>query len=344
MAETLRLVTTRPPAQKVSGPVLDVDWTGFTFEGELERVAMEQHEGFTERERGQSDERWVMGLPRGMKVWHHPNKGRIRVSGSPHKMVCGESVGTFGPAEMEAWALDVSRRLGVDPEQVKSGRLRRLDIAANLVVSAPPCEYMALAESPPRMERREFGSTTVAFRNGDCKIILYDKIQKLIGRNDLDLLPADWQGLHVLRVEVRFLDVRREFKRVVTVGDLCDQGFWPSVADRYYSRVSSVGFRRGEQAIPAAARIPDLKNLYAARGIMATGGLAAAIDRVIAQERTGEIKAPQPKKQQQALRDLVRLYAPGDADLADEVKALIFQAVETARGTQAHADGMGVAA
>ena len=345
MAEPLRLVTTRPPAQKVSGPVLDVDWTSFTFEGELERAVMEQHEGFTERERGQPDERWFMGLPHGVKVWHYPNTGRTRISGSPHKMVRGESVGTFGPDEMDAWASGISRRLGVDPEQVKSGRLRRLDIAANFVVSAPPCEYIALAESPPRMKRIASGGTTATFKNKrEVEITLYDKIQKVRDLNYAQFLPADWNGIHVLRAEVRFNKVKREFNRVVTVGDLCNEDFWPVVADTYYARMSLVRFRRGEQSVPVAGDVRDLKDQYAARGIMAAGGLDVAIARIVAQERNGEIPYHQLKKQRKAIRDLVVSHAPGDADLAGEVEGLILQAVEVARRTRAADDIVAVAA
>lgn len=336
MKRTRDPVTTRPSTQKVFRPRLDLDTMSFTFEGGLDHAVMEKYAWFKDREARKSHTKWFFSPQPDINVAHVPETGRIHVNGSPHKAALGESVGPFGPVGLDAWVTELALLLDLEAEQIKTGRIRRLDIAANLPVSAPPCDYIALVVTPPRMNPVRIGETTITTKHTHAEVTLYDKVRKLRTRKRSSreraghLLEA-WRGQHVLRVEAHLKDAAREFGRVVTLGDLCDPAFWPDVAECYHTRTQSVELRRGGAIVPPARSVPELKDILAARGIEASGGLDAALDRIQSQACVGSLTKVQEKKQRQALRALVLSHAPGDAALAEELNALLGEAVEAAR-------------
>ena len=311
--------------------LLDLDTVRFRLDGALSAVARSRFEGgkWSQRFRDEPGTEWVGHVPPDVVVREHVDRGEVVVYGSPHKATLGESVGPFGPAEFSEWVDSFAARLGVPAAVVRGARVSRFDVAVNLGVSAAPSEYIAIAEAPERMEAVGSRATTTTFKNrhGFAEITLYDKVQKLMDRRMVDAMPASWVGRNVLRVEVRFKKPRREFKRDVTVADLCDPEFWVEVAGRYHARVSSVVLREGHEAIPSPSNVREMKNFFAAGYIMLTGGSEARIARIDADQKAGLVKEQPAKRQRKAVRDLVAKYAPGADDLADELTRAIDAAV-----------------
>lgn len=312
--------------------LLDIDTVRFQFDGQLDDAARRRfdHGKWAQTTRDEPGNEWTGKILPDLVVREYLTRGQVVVSGSPHKVALGESVGPFGPAEFAGWVNRFAVRLGVDPDDVRAARVSRFDVAANLDVAAPAAEYVAIAEPPMRMRAVGSGATTVTFRNTRAQVTLYDKVQKILDRKRAHALPPSWEGKNVLRVEARFLKPRREFGRDVTVGMLCDPAFWAEVADRYEERALAVALRRGSRAVPAPESVPELVDAYAAIGIQASGGTDVAIARINGAVRRKDIQRHQGNRQRKKIRELASHQA-GDADLADEFASRVAEAAASVR-------------
>lgn len=313
--------------------LLDIDSVTFRLDGELDDDARERFDGGTWSSRGEQRVRWTGKLGPDIVVLEYPEQGQIIISGSPHKAILGESVGPFGPSEFVAWAVGFAPVLGLPLDHLLDARLSRFDIAANLALTAPPFEYIAIAEPPNAMESVGSSTTTKTFKHTGAEVTLYDKRLKVTKKSKMaHVIPDDWDGHNVLRVEVRFKKPAVEFGRPITVGMLGDPAIWDEIVQRYEHRARSVRFRRGIARMPPASSVLDLRALLAARQVLAQGGsevLKASIDHSAKQ---GLIPKQQRERQRAEIVRLVEHYAPGDADLAEEIIEGIRAAVASARG------------
>ena len=248
---------------------------------------------------------WVGLLSRDIYVTS--NSVRTKVSGSPHKHVRGESVGVFGPAEMRAFIEDVAGRLGLPLQAVLNARVTRLDVSVNFHVEHHVPELLRLLSAPPQMEEVVFRTGTKAFQNSLREINFYDKVQKLLDQGNAALVPAGWEAGRVLRAEVKFLRVSREFGRTVTAGDLCTQAFYEEASARWLRWVSAVGVRDGVWVVPRGGRtVPELRDSYAEAGLVLTGGNAAAGERINALRRAGELTSAQASRQRKWVGSVIK--------------------------------------
>lgn len=231
---------------------------------------------------------------------------RTKVSGSPHKHAHGESVGVFGPAEMRAFAEEMASRLELPLGAVLSGRVSRLDVSANFHVDLDVSELLRLVSAPPQMEEFTVRTGTKTFRNTLREITLYDKVGKLLDTRRGQLVPGGWMPGRVLRAEVRFTRVRKEFGQTVTVGDLCTQAFYQEAKGRWARWVSAVQVRNDLWAAPVGGRtVPELRDGYVAAGVMLTGGRTAALRRIDAARRKRELTSGQASRQRKCIVNTV---------------------------------------
>lgn len=319
--------------------LLDIDTATFRIDGGLDEVARDrfEHGKWSQRFRDEPGTDWRGQLGPDILVRENLVRGEIFVSGSPHKDVLGESVGPFGPDQLSDWVDGFAAKCGLTAEQVRSGRVSRFDVAANLDVEACPADYIRIARPPPRMRSVGSGATTATFKNrhGQAEITLYDKVQKIKDRGKADTVPPSWAGRNVLRAEVRFKKPKLVFKRKVTVGMLCDAAFWAEVAGQYERQALSVQIRRGQRALPVPVSVPEMRRMYAAGHIESSGGAEVALERVSQALRRGQIPAHQAKRQRHEIRSIHRDYAPGNVDLADEFEAKVHGAVARSSGVWA---------
>lgn len=234
------------------------------------------------------------------------NPVRTKVSGSPHKHVHGESIGVFGPAEMYAFAEDIAHRLGLPLGAVLNGRVSRLDVSANFHVDHDVDDLLHLISAPPQMEEFVFRTGTKTFKNSMREITFYDKVAKLFDTGASHLIPYGWMAGRILRIEVRFIRIGKEFGRTVTVGDLCTHAFYQEAKDRWLRWVSAVKVRDGLWTVPVGGRtIPDLRDGLAAAGVVASGGEGATIKRINADRRKGKLTSAQASRQRKFIVNLM---------------------------------------
>ena len=243
-------------------------------------------------------------LSRSVHVMSYPI--RTKVSGSPHKHVHGESIGVFGPAEMRAFAEDIAYRLGLPLGAVLNGRVSRLDVSANFHVDYDVDEMLHRISAPPQMEEVVFRTGTKTFSNSMRQITFYDKFAKLLGTGAGHLIPYGWMPGRILRVEVRFNRVGKEFGRTITVGDLCTHAFYQEAKSRWLRWVSAVKVRDGLWTVPVGGpTIPDLRNGLAAAGVVALGGESAIVKQINADRRKGKLTSAQASRQRTYIQNLI---------------------------------------
>lgn len=258
--------------------------------------------------RGDRPVSWRAKLGPDMTVLHYPLRGRTRVSGSPHKFACGESVGTFGPDQMTAFARELSWSLGIPFGNVMDAQVSRFDIAVNLIVDAAAPDYVRLMSPPPQMKEVGSGPGSAAFKNTVAELIVYDKIQKLQDRRLSHLIPEPWRGRHVLRVEARFKRPAKEFGRRVRVADLCSWSFYGEAVERWLHRVDQIALSGEVLPVPHATTPTEMVNGLASIGVHAVGGPAAVNEKITWGQRNDLILA----RNAQRMRTQVLLLIDGD--------------------------------
>lgn len=119
------------------------------------------------------------------------------------------------------------------------------------------------------------------------------------------LAPDDWAPGRVLRVEVRFDHLGKEFGRTVTIGDLCTRAFYKEASARWLRWVLGVRVRDGVWTVPRGGRTGrEIRDIYADAGITLTGGLAAFRQRIDAARRAGALASGQASRQRKWADDV----------------------------------------
>ncbi|HEX9952141.1 MAG TPA: hypothetical protein VGB53_10260 [Rubricoccaceae bacterium] len=273
--------------------MIDLDWITVRIAACLPARARSLIDGGTDSYRNGLHVRWKGQLSPDAVVVAYPEW--TVVSGSPHKHLRGESVGRFGPTEIRAYAAELSDRLHIPRGVVLAGRVSRFDLGANLILQHDAAEYIRLTSPPARMYEVGSGPGSTAFKNGYVSILFYDKAAKVRGRRLGHTLPSNWDGGHVLRVEVRFRKAAREFKRPLALGDLCTDEFWEVATERWLSRVLSVPLNPLTYTVPFALTKSALRDRYAELGVQVSGGRDAALLRVNRAYRAGLMTSAQAK-------------------------------------------------
>ena len=278
-------------------PLLDYDWVRGVINADLPDAARDSFDGNTETHRDGSVVCWKGSLGPDLDVLYYPERSQIWVSGSPHKLARGESVGVFGPAEVRNEFVEaVSAALHLPTEVVVTARLSRFDLAANLFVDHAPREYLRIMAPPPRMKEVGSGPGSRAFKHTRCGLVLYDKAQKLIDLKRRHLIPPDWAGSNVLRLEVRFKP-RYEFKRAVTVGDLCDHEFYAVAVRQWQRRIRSIPLVTSAWPVPVTETKGEMVEALAGEGLQATGGAAEMLARIDRSRRLGLVEPRNASRQ-----------------------------------------------
>lgn len=277
-------------AQTVAMPPHDYDWVRFKVEGNLPEHIKDRFDGGSSTFRGGVCVRWTGKLGPDIAVFHYPKQDQVVVSGSPHKLVRGESVGQFGPAEMKRYAEHMAGSLGLPADVVLNAPVSRFDLAANMGMDAAPAEYIRIMSPPKRMRAVGSGSGSTAFKNSVAELIIYDKIQKIRDKKAWHTLPDAWKGRHVLRVEARFKKPRKEFGRALRVSDLCDGAFYVEAVERWLHRVDQIVLSGETVPVPLAPTKREMVEGLARIGMGATGGATAMAERIKRGQRLGVIE------------------------------------------------------
>lgn len=295
---------------------LDLDSLRFRMEGEVTPEMRAYCDGGEYRVRKGEEVGWRGHAGPDVSLWSSGEY--VGFSGSPHKDALGVSVGPFGREEFVVWVERLAERIGMPLPVVLGGRVSRLDVAANLDVEAPVIEYVSQVEAPQRMRRRLIRSGTVVVGNSIVDLTLYDKVRQITAKAGAHHLPEYWKGKHVLRAEMRIKRPKKDLGVGVTVGDLCEEEFWATLAERYEGRFLSIPFLAGG-AVGSPKNVRALVRVYAARGILSLGGVEAAYDRI----ETGEHSRSQRVRQRKAVVETVEKYGGDGHGLAEEFRRLI---------------------
>lgn len=290
--------------------MLDLDWITVIIDTDLPAGARSGLDDGTDSYRNGVHVKWEGRLGPDVNVYARP--GKTVVAGSPHKLLRGESVGQFGLAETRAYAEELSGRLHVPLDVVLGSHVSRVDLGANLLLDHDVAEYIRLTSPPPKMWEVGSGPGSTVFKNTRVDILFYDKVAKVKRRRG-HLVPAAWDGENVLRVEVRFRRASKEFKRALTLGDLCDDAFWREATARWLARALSVPLDPLACAVPFGPTKTILAGRYRDLGVQATGGRPAALLRIDRSLTAGLLTHAQAK----SLRRMVRVDVLIEGDEAE---------------------------
>lgn len=272
--------------------MLDLDWATVRINAELPANSRAHLYEGTESYRDGVYLRFHGKLSPNIDVVTYPDT--TIVSGSPHKHLHGESVAQFGPAETRVYAAELSDRLQLPLSTVLDGRISRFDLGANLVLTHRVADYIQLTSPPRRMHEVGSGPDSTVFKHGRVDILFYDKVAK-VKRRHAHLVPRAWASKNVLRIEVRFKRPALEFKRRLSLADLCDDTFWVEAADRWLARTTSVPLAPEVCTVPFAPTPSALRSMCAARGVEASGGRVAVLQRISEARSSGVVTATRAK-------------------------------------------------
>ena len=244
------------------------------------------------------------------------------VTGSLPVFHSGTNAVALPVRETEEVLAALADQLGFPAGALRTARVFQLDIGVNLLLTRPVAEYVALMAEAPRLGRQVFGPSSVTFGRRPVQIASYDKVRELraAGKD----IPLEWEGYHVMRVEVRFRSkLQAEFGHAVYVSDLWDQGFFRQAVTKAVARFETVRLDR-ELGLPIAYSVAGIRDWLALKGLSAVGGLAvplALIDGARVSEVIGSTGASRVRKWLRALSTAPDLMTT--SDLAAELSAAI---------------------
>ena len=252
--------------------------------------------------------------------------GRTKISGSVCRFVYGTSLATCGLRELLLALQEISEVLGVPLSVLLDGRLTRIDLAANLVVDHHPRAYVEAMWMPARTRRLDHAPDSVTFKNTLREVNFYAKIAEA---PKTTTVPERYLGEHVLRAEVRFMRTKKEFDREVSPRLLLDAQFFDGAKERWARHVAAVRLRR-DFSLAHPTRASDHRDLYALRGIEATGGPERALKRIDVAQAADVVTPNQAYRQRKWVRQLrLSETLTTESDLATE----FYEAVRCATAT-----------
>lgn len=243
----------------------------------------------------------------------------------------------FGPDEVGLTLDALDDRLGLPAGTLRLGRLTMVEAAVDLVVPRPVELYVSACEDLPRTTPLRVGYTSVYFRTDESQTKLYDKPAELVAAGRV--VPDVFGGAHVVRFEhtLRSGGMPRVFGQfkddggVVRAGILAEAQFRAELASLVASKAKKLQFARTVHPALPLASPSDREKWHAVRGIIADGGIDAALLGVRADVEVGHLTADEGKAHRRALRKLYHDPAYSViSDLAAEFAAAIDAAVGVA--------------
>lgn len=240
----------------------------------------------------------------------------------------------FDAAAVESCYKALNKTLDLPAGTLESGRLTKLEIAADLFLPRPVSDYARAADDLQGTTPWRIGYQTVYHKADKFEVRLYDKVEETLkaGR----VLPASFEGKHVGRIEFvlhkggvpRYLGARKGGTGVVCAGLLADPAFRVSLTELWLRRVTSLSFGRLPASDFVAKTATERIRWHAVQHILSVGGLPAELAQLDALAAAGLLTGQRAKDQKEAMRKIVR--DPGfsaTADLNAEVVAAITRVV-----------------
>ena len=254
--------------------------------------------------------------------------GSFSVSGSLAVFANGDNLRPFDRAGV-SWAIRaVADWLGVYEDDVRGGRVTRLDYGVNLDVPHAPGAYLRALGDPDRGTRRAYYAQTAEFGTKDFEVALYDKLAEDRRKRRYGLPRAEeHRGRNVLRVEARHRRrVKDQFDRVVRLGDLDDPGFYDGLKGRLRAAVDALPAGRAV-IVGVPPRVARLKDDLAALGVGAAGGPDAVLAAIAEAKAAGAVDRGQAWRLRRGVNALLDASpAVGAADLAADLRRRVADA------------------
>lgn len=227
-------------------------------------------------------------------------------------------------------------KLGLPTGTLHLGRLTMVEGAVDFALPRSVVFYVSACEDLPRTTPFRAGHTSVYFRTDEWESKLYDKPLELdaAGR----VAPDVYGDAHVARFEhtlksggvPRVFKDYKDGKGIVRAGVLADGQFRVDLADLVVRKARALRFARTAHPDRPPKTPADREKWLAVRGVVAAGGLDAAIAGVRADVEAGHLKAEEGKAHLRALRKLYHDPAFSTvSDLAAEFAASLDAAVGT---------------
>ncbi len=215
--------------------------------------------------------------------------GKAVVVGSLPRFVYGTNARALDPAGVRGGLSAISSSAGLSEAAVLGAAVRRVDVAANLLLAYPPAEYARALADVPRAARLQASPGSVVFRNTVREVAFYDKGAELAAKGRA--VPEEWAGRHVLRYELRLKrQLSREFGRTVRAADLAEPAFHNGLVERWRDRYATVRTRRPLRLLRATGT-RELRDALALRGVEAEGGPHAVRAAIDAARASGTVEA-----------------------------------------------------
>lgn len=165
------------------------------------------------------------------------HEGKIVLDkGSLCKYWKGNNCDTLSLGEVEAALKSIGEELGLPLEKAK---VSRIDFSTNLSMDYAPSCYFPLLGTCSRRKRSEH-ENGVYFNNSTSSLLFYGKIEEC--RDKGYDIPVEYQGRHLLRVELRLQKrvASHLKKKVVYATDLYDPSFFLRLLDLWHESYKKV--------------------------------------------------------------------------------------------------------
>lgn len=251
----------------------------------------------------------------------------VFLTGSLSRLVHGSNARAASPDDIARVLGLIADELGVALSTVLDARVYRLDVAANLVVSRAPADYLPALVHVPRAARNQWTPTSLAFVNKTRQLSFYDKLAEITAKGGE--VPEALQGLNVLRYELKLMrQLTKVFDGPVTAVDLTTPDFQARLSQVWFARYQTV---RTEPVVELGEpkTIPALTSSLARLGIASVGQprVIAALDGLRA---AGAVSADMRGKMRRRVGELMTNPAyVTESDVAVELAAAVLAAAST---------------
>jgi hypothetical protein len=231
----------------------------------------------------------------------------VSIEGSLPKFLRGENLTPLTLDEVEIVMDQISDLLQID---VRQGRIRRLDVGANLIMEQPVGCYLATLSSAPRCDRIMYSNQTVNFFNGSKCLTFYDKLVELKHRNkdhqlQIEQLMVNLGSPNVLRYEYQGRDADNNFRNGLPAHQLTDRGVFVKVIATWKANYHSIlKCRYTLSPSQGYSTIHDLTNQVLLVGIENIGGIDRLMEQAENLVRGGSIRRHQKSRFKMKLKQI----------------------------------------
>jgi hypothetical protein len=178
------------------------------------------------------------GKLKNLKLYEREKK--LFIIGSLSKYWNDNNLETLNRTSIESALRKLALDLNMDFDIFKEGIVYRIDVATNIRTKINPLDVMSYYGNLSRYEKSYYANNkTITYKNQMSEIVIYDKKIELRKNKEFDVLK-DVNDYEIIRIESRFMKLKKTFKRTIKIADLFEESLYQQLISRHIENYNKI--------------------------------------------------------------------------------------------------------